>query len=119
MQPTAVLATFTGRDRPGVTASLCAALAAYDVDIRDIEQSVIRDPLMLAVLFDLRGDAGALRGSLTRTASALGMESEVVLADGEIPVAAGTSTHVTLVGHPLRPGAIAHVAQHIADHGGN
>ena len=58
MQPTSVLATISGRDRPGVTASFFAALAAHDVDVRDVEQVVIRDRLMLAVLFDLRGDTG-------------------------------------------------------------
>ena len=38
MIPTSVLATLTGRDRPGVTAAFFAALAAHDVDIRDVEQ---------------------------------------------------------------------------------
>ena len=41
MQAKSVLATMTGRDRPGVTAALLAALAAHDVDVRDIEQVVV------------------------------------------------------------------------------
>jgi phosphoserine phosphatase len=121
MHPTAVLATLTGRDRPGVTASFCAALAAHDVELRDVEQVVIRDRLILAVLFDLHGDPAALRGSLTKAASALGMESEVVVAGDDVarPEDAGGRTHVTLLGRPLRPGALGHVAQHIADQQGN
>ena len=121
MRPTSVLATVTGRDRPGVTASFFAALAAHDVDVRDVEQVVIRDRLILSVLVDLHGDATALRNSATQTAHALGMECEVAVADGG---EAGPSDrlsrqHVIVLGHPLRPGAVSHVAQSIADTGGN
>jgi phosphoserine phosphatase len=123
MQPTSVLATISGRDRPGVTASFFAALAAHDVDIRDVEQVVIRDRLILAVLFDLRGDPATLRSSVSRAADALGLESEVVIADRPGP-GGGTPdrvarSHVIVIGHPLRPGALSHVAQHIADVGAN
>jgi len=37
MRPTSVLATLSGRDRTGVTAGFFAALAAHDVDVRDVE----------------------------------------------------------------------------------
>src|SRR5438067_12802715 len=83
MNPIAVLATVSGRDRPGVTAWFFAALAAHDVDVRDVEQVVIQDRLILAVLVDLRGDPAALRHSITHAADALGMECEVVLASPE------------------------------------
>src|SRR5579875_634131 len=87
MQPTTVLATISGRDRPGVTAAFFAALAAHDVDVRDVEQVVIRDRLILAVLFDLRGDHGALRNSVEHAARALGMDSEVTIADAPVGAA--------------------------------
>lgn len=120
MQPTSVLATVTGRDRPGVTAAFFAALAAYDVDVRDVEQVVIRDRLILAVLFDLRGDSVALRSSVTQAARALGMECEVAIADGVSRRAAyGSRSHVIVLGRPLRPGALSHLAQRIADIGDN
>ncbi len=120
MQPTSVLATITGRDRPGVTAAFFSALAAHDVDIRDVEQVVIRDRLILAVLFDLRGDAGALRASMTHAAKALGMECEIAMADGpSLRAGRGTRSHVIVLGRPLRPGALSHVAQSIADVGDN
>jgi phosphoserine phosphatase len=119
MNPTTVLATISGRDRPGVTAAFFAALAAHDVEVRDVEQVVIRDRLLLAVLFDLRGDPGALRNSVSQTARALGMESEVTIADetGAMPERRQRSTrsHVIVIGRPLRPGALSHVAQRIAD----
>jgi phosphoserine phosphatase len=122
MQPTSVLATLTGRDRPGVTAAFFAALAAHDVDIRDVEQVVVRDRMLLGVLLDLQGDPSALRSSVTRTAQALGMEAEVVVADDARSVRRTSGrprSHVTLLGRPLRPGALSHVAQRIADLGGN
>jgi phosphoserine phosphatase len=122
MQPNSVLATITGRDRPGVTAAFFSALAAHDVDVRDVEQVVIRDRLILAVLFDLRGDPAALRKSVTRAATALGMESEIAITDeanGNHRPPSGQQSHVIVLGHPLRPGALSHIAQRIADIGGN
>ena len=122
MNPTTVLATISGRDRPGVTAAFFAALAAHDVEVRDVEQVVIRDRLLLAVLFDLRGDSGALRSSVSQAARALGMESEVTIAE-EYPAPRRpertSRSHVIVIGRPLRPGALSHVAQRIADVGGN
>lgn len=125
MQPTSVLATITGRDRPGVTASFFAALAAHDVDVRDVEQVVIRERLILAVLLDLRGEPSALRSSVSQTAEALGMECEVLVAEeaGGSPQdgrgGRSSRSHVILIGRPLRPGALSHVAQAIADVGAN
>src|SRR3954447_5226627 len=122
MNPTSVLATISGRDRPGVTAAFFAALAAHDVEVRDVEQVVIRDRLLLAVLFDLRGDAGALRNSVSQAARALGMESEVTIADeggGSRRADRTSRSHVIVMGRPLRPGALSHVTQRIADVGAN
>jgi len=122
MEPTSVLATISGRDRPGVTAAFFAALAAHDVDVRDVEQVVIRDRLILAVLLDLRGDPTALRGSVSQTAQALGMESEVAIAPPSRPArdtAKASLHHVIVIGRPLRPGALSHIAQVIADAHGN
>ena len=121
MEPTSVLVTLSGRDRPGVTASFFAALAAHDVDVRDVEQVVIRDRLILAVLFDLRGDSGALRRSASKAADALGMEFEVTVAEPPSPRRSERSarSHVIVIGRPLRPGALSHVAQCIAEVGAN
>jgi phosphoserine phosphatase len=123
MHPVSVLATITGRDRPGVTAAIFAALAAHDVDVRDVEQVVIRERLILAVLLDLRGDIGGLRNSVRKAADALGLESEVAVSDADAHAerrrAPHSHCHVIVIGRPLRPGALSHVAQHIADIGAN
>jgi len=119
MQPISVLVTITGRDRPGVTTAFFAALAAHDVDVRDVEQVVIRDRLVLAVLIDLRGEPTALRSSIVSAAAALGMEAEMLVEDRDRPLIRGARTHVIVIGHPLRAGALSHVTQTIADAGGN
>jgi phosphoserine phosphatase len=124
MQPISVLATVFGRDRPGVTAALFSALAAYDVDVRDVEQVVIRERLVLAVLLDLRGDGAALRHSVRQAAQALGLDCDVIVSEpatAPVPVSAPTRAerasraHVIVIGHPLRAGALSHVAQRIAE----
>ncbi|MDQ1731214.1 MAG: phosphoserine phosphatase [Pseudonocardiales bacterium] len=125
MDPISVLVTVFGRDRPGVTASLFASLAAHDVDVADVEQVVIRERLILGVVLDLRGDPASLRRSIDATCGALGMEHEMVMIDPHhepLPVTvavAGPKLHVIVLGSPLRPGAIADVAQRVADVGGN
>ncbi len=122
MEPTQVLATITGRDRPGVTASLFATLAAHDVEVRDVEQVVIRDRLILAVLLDLRGDPAALRSSVVQASTALGMECELTVDEHTAPRRPrerGPRSHVMIIGRPLRPGALSHVTQVVADMGGN
>ena len=120
MRPTTVLATVTGRDRPGVTASFFAALAAHDVDVRDVEQVLVRERLILTVVIDVRGDITSLRNSVTRAAGALGMDCEITVADEGAPARSrGSRCHVMILGTALRPGAIGHVAQSIADTGGN
>jgi phosphoserine phosphatase len=120
IRPTTVLATVTGRDRPGVTASFFAALAAHDVDVRDVQQVLVRERLILTVLIDVRGDITSLRNSVTRAAGALGMDCEITVADdGASARSRGSRCHVMILGTALRPGAIGHVAQGIADTGGN
>ena len=122
MRPTPILITATGRDRPGVTASFFVSLAEHDADVVDVEQVVVRERLILAVLIELRGDPAALRRSVARTANALGMDCDVVVFETEEdrPERRSRSgrSHVIVLGHPLRPGSISDVAHRIGDAGG-
>ncbi|MBE7190090.1 phosphoserine phosphatase SerB, partial [Jatrophihabitans endophyticus] len=97
------------------------------VDVRDVEQVVVQQRLIMAVLLELRGDPAALRNSVSRAAHGLQLESEVtVLGDGEAddpsraprPGRAARS-HVIVLGRPLRPGALGHVTSRLADLGAN
>jgi phosphoserine phosphatase len=122
MQSHSVLVTVTGRDRPGVTSALFAALAGHDVEVLDVEQVVIRRRLVLGVLLALRGEPGLLRRAVTFCCDALGMESEVLVADSPRDAASGrrrSRHHVIVLGRPLRAGAVGEVARRIADLGGN
>ena len=122
MNPCTLLVTTSGRDRPGVTAALFAALAAHDVEVLDVEQVVIRGRLIAGLLLVLHGDPGLLRRSIGQTASALGMEHEVVLVEEGRPADPPEDPsllHVIVLGRLLRPGAIGAVCQRVADAGGN
>jgi phosphoserine phosphatase len=48
-----ILINVAGQDRPGVTASLMAILAAFDVNVLDIGQAVIHDTLSLGMLVEV------------------------------------------------------------------
>jgi phosphoserine phosphatase len=119
-EPTTILVTLTGRDRPGVTSRLFADLAAHELAVLDIEQVVIRGRLVLGVLLasegepDLTGIHRAVRG----LAAHLDMEAEITTGWGEPPPRRGR-LHVTVLGSPLRPSAVAAIAGRIAASGAN
>jgi phosphoserine phosphatase len=48
-----ILINFSGGDRPGLTSSLAAILAQYDVRILDIGQAVVHETLTLAILIEV------------------------------------------------------------------
>ena len=116
----------TGHDRPGVTAVIFAALAAHDVDVRDVDQSVSGQQASLSILVDLRGDTAALRHSVSSTAEAFGVESRVEDAADDTPALrrrrprhrSGRS-RAMVVGRKLRAGALGDVARHVTEAGGN
>ncbi|MEW6472900.1 MAG: phosphoserine phosphatase SerB [Actinomycetota bacterium] len=117
-----LLVTVTGRDRPGVTSALFGALAGADIEVVDVEQVVIRGRLVLGVLISVGDgeDEAAVRAEVAEVAEHLGMDVEVAAGAGEEeapPV--GGRLHVTVLGHPLRPAAVATVAARIAGCGAN
>jgi phosphoserine phosphatase len=117
-----LLVTVTGRDRPGVTSALFGALAGADIEVVDVEQVVIRGRLVLGVLISLGDgeDEVAVRAEVAEVAEHLGMDVEVAAgADEEAAPPTGGRLHVTVLGHPLRPTAVATVAARIAGCGGN
>ena len=124
---TTLLITLTGRDRPGVTSRLFTVLAQFPLSVVDIEQVVIRGRLVLGVLTscDEPPDLTAIHRSVTGMAAGLGLEAEITTGSAEPgPGGAGYSAaaeqlHVTVLGHPLQPDAVAAVAGRIAASGAN
>lgn len=113
-----LLVTVTGRDRPGLTARLFGALAAHPVDVLDVEQVTIRGRLVLATLLGEAMDEIALRRHLADLATELAVDIEVSAGHGDRRRRPGRA-HVTVLGYPLRPGAVAALAARIAGAGAN
>ena len=116
-----LLAILSGRDRPGVTASIFDSLRHTRCEVPDIQQIVVRGRLVLAVLLGLTSDAVSdTRAALHAEAARLGMEIETV------PGASVTRKdperrriHVTMMAQQLAPAAVAELARRMAGRGWN
>jgi phosphoserine phosphatase len=117
--PETLLITLTGKDRPGVTSSIFAALAHAGVEVLDIEQIVLRRRLVLGVLVTAPRDWRKLRVTIEETAEALDMQVEVDRGVGDNRARREGRSHVTVIGTPLKASAMAAVAGRIADSGAN
>jgi phosphoserine phosphatase len=125
---TTLLITLTGRDRPGVTSRLFGLLARFPLSVVDIEQVVIKGRLVLGVLTSCQEppDLTAIYRGVTALAADLGLEAEITTGSAE-PGASGAAgsgasrgqLHVTVLGSPLQPDAIAAIAGRIAASGAN
>jgi phosphoserine phosphatase len=117
---TTLLITLTGRDRPGVTSRLFAALTGHQLSVLDIEQVVIRGRLVLGVLCACDGplDLTAIHGKVSALAADLGLDAEITTGTQDAPRRRGR-LHVTLLGRPLSPAAITAITGRIAASGAN
>lgn len=117
--PQTVLITLVGRDRPGVTSTVFTTLAGFGVEVLDIEQIVLRRRLVLGVLVSAPRDERALRRALELVGRDLDMQVEVERGTGDNRARPEGRSHVTVLGMPLRPAAVAAIAGRIADTGAN
>jgi phosphoserine phosphatase len=123
--PTTLLITLTGRDRPGVTSRLFGALARFPLSVADIEQVTIRGKLVLGVLLsaDEPPDLTAIYRAVTELAADTGLEAEITTGSAEPTAGTGGrlrgQLHVTVLGSPLQPDAVAAVSGRIAASGAN
>ncbi|MGA1501696.1 MAG: phosphoserine phosphatase SerB [Candidatus Nanopelagicales bacterium] len=116
-----LLAILSGRDRPGVTASVFDSRRHPRCEGLDIQQIVVRGRRVLAVLLGLTSDAVSdTRAALHAEAARLGMEIETV------PGASVTRKdperrriHVTMMAQQLAPAAVAELARRMAGRGWN
>jgi phosphoserine phosphatase len=117
--PRTLLITLTGSDRPGVTSTVFSTLASFGVTVLDIEQIVLRRRMVLGVLVTAPRDEKALTRAVEQAAADLDMQVEVERGTGDNRPRPEGRSHVTVLGMPLRPAAVAAIAGRIADTGAN
>ena len=115
-----VLYSFSGGDRSGITSRIFNALAEFDVTVLDVGQVVLRGRLTVGVLISapLEDLEISLRQRLTGLAGELGLELFVQPGEGD-STQPEVGVHLTLMGMPLRPQAVARITQVISDLSGN
>ena len=116
---TALLITVTGRDRPGLTSALCAALDTVGARVLDMEQVTLRDRLVLGILVSLGDDEAATCQVISAEAERLGVTVDFEHVGGRRTLHEPTRLYVTVLGQPLRARALASVTGRIADCGAN
>ncbi|MET8274361.1 MULTISPECIES: phosphoserine phosphatase SerB [unclassified Streptomyces] len=124
--PTLLVKIF-GKDRPGITAGLFDTLAAYAVDVIDIEQVVTRGRIVLCALVTAptggTAAAGTTEGDLRATvhswAESLKLQAEIISGTGDNRPRGYGRSHVTVLGHPLTAESTAAIAATITSTGGN
>ena len=120
-----LLVTLTGRDRPGVTATLTRALSAHAVEILDVEQVVIRGRLTLGMLLTPTSEHSrglvldAAAGTAREVARALELDVDVTEGAAESDPRRRGRLLVTVLGHPLLPAALSGITSRISELGGN
>jgi phosphoserine phosphatase len=127
MNQRTLLITLTGPDRPGVTSRLFSVLAGFPVIVADVEQVVIRGRLTLGVLVAYAGEPstgtggtlGALWTAVERTAEDLGLQVELSTGSDPKERRRRGRLHITVLGAPLQPAAMAGIAGRIAAAGAN
>ncbi|XVQ10845.1 phosphoserine phosphatase SerB [Spirillospora sp. CA-255316] len=116
-----LLITLTGRDRPGVTSRLFTMLSEFPLTVADVEQVVIRGRLVLGILvtYPEGTDIGRVWTAAERVATDLDMEIEMSTGRDKSTPSRRGRLHVTVLGAPLRPAAMAGIAGRIAAGGAN
>jgi phosphoserine phosphatase len=120
VQPTTVLITVTGPDKPGVTSVLFAVLTRYRVEILDVEQVVIRGRLVLGVSVAEERDPEGLQEAVEQAMATVAMHVEVEIGVDAATANGAASTHVVVVlGRPVTARAFTEVARTMASLGVN
>jgi phosphoserine phosphatase len=126
----AVLITISGPDRPGVSRTFFSSMATLPVIVLDVEQVVTSGQLILASVMapdpsahdddvDLERTLHVIEQTASRVVTALGLAVTCERRPASEGATVRGETHVTVLGSPLRPGAMAIVASTIALCGGN
>jgi len=112
-------ATIIGTDAPGLLERLMAAVASAEVEILDLEQTVVRGQLSIGVLLAVPPEAAdEVQDRLAGACARLGLAVSMAEGVGDNPPR-HNRTIVTILGRPLLAGHLAATARVVADLGGN
>jgi phosphoserine phosphatase len=121
--PEIILINVTGKDKPGLTASLTRILGEYGVDILDIGQAVIHDYLSLGFLVEIPSEhkSASILKDLLYAAHKLGISINFAPIDMELyeqwVAQQGKGRRViTMLGRKLNAVQISKVAAAVAQH---
>ena len=127
---TAVLLTISGPDRAGVSRTFFSTMSTLPVIVLDVEQVVTSGQLILASVMvpdpavhddehHIERTLNAIEQTAMRVVTGMGLALTHERRPADEGVTSGVETHVTILGSPLRPGALAIAASTIALCGGN
>ncbi len=115
-----VLVTLVGPDRSGVSTRLFGALGAFEVEVIDVEQLVVRGQLVLSVLVtEPVGSSIELDAAVAALGEELGLTATVERGAGDNRPRRVGRAQVVVLGAPLRPAAMAALTDEIRSEGGN
>ncbi|EFQ84079.1 phosphoserine phosphatase SerB [Aeromicrobium marinum DSM 15272] len=114
-----VLVTLIGPDASGVSTRLFTELGGFDLEVIDVEQLVVRGRLILSVLVTEPADLVGLEAAVRRAGADLGLDVSVERGSGDNRPRRVGRAQVVVLGHPLRPDAMAAVTAQIRTDGGN
>ena len=117
-----VLVTVTGRDKPGITATLTGIIADGEAELLDIEQVVVQGQLTLCLLVCV--DEGRAKGApvvkdLLFAAKQLGMDLDFRVLEEVREDARRRQYALTAIGDVVGAPAVHMLAQTLAKHGAN
>lgn len=115
--PGTVLFTLIGSNVSGVVADLMTAMAAYDDDVLDLTQVLVRGRLTLSLLMTCRSGSEALQEAVAAVAHHNGLDLTVAHDVDDTPVARAGRVSVVVIGARLRAGALAAITSAISAHG--
>ncbi len=116
------LILLSGVDKPGITQALFDCLAPFSISILDIEQVVIKDRLILTVLFALNpAHQEAIESDLSTCALDLDVDLATLFSTTTVDSIASKAglVHVVLLARKLSPAAIAALSGAISGVGAN
>ncbi len=114
-----VLVTLTGPDRSGVSTRVFDVLSGAEIEVVDVEQLVVRGRLVLSVLATEPQDLEAVSAAVREVGAELGLDVSIERGTGDNRPRRIGRSQVTVLGHPLRPRAMAAITAGIKTAGGN